>query len=468
VLAIRNLKSNGLPQNVTRSFAHQAGLFLLIGSLLGGLTALSAGTASAADWPQFRGADARGVADHPGLPDRWSESENILWKQPVAGRGWSSPIISGERIFLTTVTRDEGRPEEAKPGLYFGGDRPAPDDVIHEWQVLCLSLTDGRQLWQRTVHRGKPQTPRHIKNSYASETPVTDGERVYALFGDVGLYCLTVDGKPVWEKSLPACKTRFDWGTAASPVLHEDRIYMVSDNEQQSYITALDKRSGEQVWQVDRDEKSNWATPFIWQNELRTEIITPGTGKTRSYDLDGNLLYEFGGGSNITIATPYTAHGLLYVSSGYVLDGRRPIFALRPGAAGDISLTDDETSNESIVWCQKQEAPYNPTTIVYGDQLYVLHDRGFVTSFDATTGQQIYGKQRLPNGRAFTVSPWASNGKIFCLNEFGETFVIRAGRQFELLHRNKLDSSEVCMATPAFAGSRIVLRTGDHIYCIGE
>ncbi len=422
----------------------------------------------AEDWPQLRGTDSRGVADHPDLPDRWSETENVLWKQPIAGRGWSSPIITGGRVYVTTVTRDEGTGEAAKPGLYFGGDRRKPEEIVHNWKVLCFQLSDGKELWQRTLHRGKPQTPRHIKNSYASETPVTDGKHIYVLFGDVGLFCLTVDGDPIWSKELPPCKTRFDWGTAASPVLHEDRLYWVSDNEDESFVEALDKTTGEQIWRDDRDEKSNWATPFIWKNAQRTEIITPGTGKIRSYDLDGKLLYELGGASSITIAKPYTAHDLLYVSSGYILDKNKPLFAIRPGATGDISLHENETSNSSIAWCQKQAAPYNPTTIVYKDMLYVLYDRGFFAAFDARSGKPIYERKRLRNGRAFTSSPWASNGKIFCLNEYGETFVIKAGADYELSHINKLESEQLCMATPAIVDGKILLRTGDALYCIGK
>ena len=420
------------------------------------------------DWMQFRGPDSRGVSDATGMPDRWSESENIVWKTPVIGRGWSSPIVVGDRVFLTTVARDKGKPEDARPGLYFGGNREKPDDVPHAWKVICLDLATGAQLWEKTLHHGKPQTSRHIKNSYASETPVSDGERVYVLFGDVGLYCLTATGDLIWEKKLSPVKTRFDWGTASSPILHDGRLYMVSDSEDASYLTSINAKTGEQIWRVDRDEKSNWATPFIWQNELRTEIITPGTGRIRSYDLNGRQLYELAGCSSITIATPYSAHGLLYVSSGYVNDRNRPIFAIRPGAGGDISLHEDEASNEFIAWSQPQAAPYNPSTIVYGDQLYVLHDRGLMASYDAQTGEMIYEKQRIPNGRSFTSSPWAYNGKIFCQNEFGATAVIEAGREFKRLHTNELVSDELCMATPALIGTQLVLRTGDAVYCIGE
>ena len=418
------------------------------------------------DWAQFRGPGARGVSENAGLPDKWSETENVAWRTPIAGRGWSSPVVSGNRVFLTTVTLQSGQPEDAKPGLYFGGDRNKPMEVVHNWRLICFDLSNGDELWSETLHSGKPLTARHIKNSYASETPVTDGERVYALFGDVGLYCLSVEGDLIWSKELPPCKTRFDWGTAASPVLHNDRLYLVSDNEDESYLSAIDKRTGEQIWRKDRSEKSNWATPFIWENELRTEIITPGTGRVRSYDPDGNLLYEFGGCSSITIATPYSAHGLLYVTSGYVLDAKKPIFAIRPGASGDISLKEGETSGPFVEWCQRQSAPYNPSTIVYGDQLYVLYDQGMLASFDAKTGTAIYDKKRISGGRAFTTSPWAYDGKIFCMNEFGDTYVFAAGPEFRLLHTNHLEGKELCMATPAVAGSKLLLRTGDALYCI--
>jgi outer membrane protein assembly factor BamB len=269
----------------------------------------------------------------------------------------------------------------------------------------------------------------------------------------------------VWSKQVEPRKTRFGWGTAASSVLHKDRIYIVNDNDDGSYLLALDKKTGKQIWRAGRDEKSNWSTPYVWENRLRTEIITSGTGKFRSYDMNGNLLYEFGGGSSITIATPYSKFGLLYVSSGYILDRKKPLFAIRPGASGDISLTGDQTSNETIAWCQKQAAPYNPTTLIYGDLIYVLLDRGLLACYDAKSGKQIYDRKRLPNGRAFTSSPWAHGGKIFCLNEYGETFVVQAGPEFKLLHTNLLSDDDMCMATPAMAGDKLIVRSEHRIYC---
>jgi outer membrane protein assembly factor BamB len=281
----------------------------------------------------------------------------------------------------------------------------------------------------------------------------------------VGLFCFDLDGKLLWSKKWPSVPTRFGWGTAASPVLHGERIYLINDNDEQSFLVALNKKTGEQIWRVDRDEKSNWATPFVWKNEQRTEIVTPGTGKIRGYDLDGKLLWELGGMSSITIATPFTAHGLLYVSSGYVRDKKKPLFAIRSGAIGDISLKEDQTANRYIAWCRKTAGPYNPSPIVYGDYLYVLYDMGLLACYNAKTGEEVYGKRRIgPGARAFTSSPWAYDGKIFCLSEDGDTFVIRAGPQFELLGKNSL--GELSMATPAVVADGLIVRTLSHVFRI--
>lgn len=421
----------------------------------------------AGNWPQFRGPESRGVADDANLPDRWSATENIAWKSDVPGRGWSSPVVWGNRIFLTTVV-NTGESEEPKKGLYFGGDRKTPPDSIHRWMVLCFDLMTGDLLWERVVHEGKPESSIHLKSSFASETPFTDGERVYCVFGNLGVYCFDVEGNKLWEVPIEPRETRNGWGAAASPVLHGDRLYLVNDNEEDSYLVALDASTGAEIWRTTRDEKSNWSTPFIWQNNQRTEIVTPGTGQVRSYDLDGKLLWSLTGMSSITIATPYENDGLLYLSSGYVLDARKPIFAIRPGASGDISLVDGATSNEFVAWSQPQAAPYNPSTLVYENRLYALYDLGFIACFDAASGKQWYGKKRLPNARSFTASPWAYNGKIFCLNEDGVTFVLKAGDEFEELHVNSLAEDDMCMATPAIAGDRLIIRTSARIYCIAN
>jgi outer membrane protein assembly factor BamB len=334
--------------------------------------------------------------------------------------------------------------------------------------VYCFDLQNGKKIWEKQVHEGSPSTSVHLKNTYASETPVTDGERVYAYFGNLGLFCLDSNGKELWSQKWGHFKTAHGWGTAASPVLHKERIFVVNDNEEKSFLVALNKKTGEQLWRIERDEKSNWATPFVWENETRTELVVPGRNKVRSYDLDGKLLWEFGGMSSIVIPTPFAKSGLLYVCSGYVGDKTRPVFAIRPGATGDITLKDGEAGNQNIAWCEKTAGPYNPSPLVYGDNFYVLFDFGFLNCRDARTGRQIYDKQRInPDGNSgFTASPWAYDNKIFCLSEDGDTFVFRAGPEYKLIGKNSL--GEMCMATPAIARDSLIIRTASKLYRIQD
>jgi len=417
-------------------------------------------------WPQFRGPGATGVVEDPALPDTWSATENVVWKTPVPGMGWSSPIVWGERIFVTSVIK-QGDTEAPRKGLYFGGERFDLSKDEHRWMVYALDFQTGRIIWEREAFRGLVRASRHLKNSYASETPVTDGRHIYAYFGNVGLFCYDMKGTLVWKKEFEPRQTRFGWGTAASPVLYGDRLFILNDNDQSSYLLALDKRTGRQLWRVDREVGTNWATPYIWENGQRTELIVPGTKAVRSYDPQGRPLWEFHGMSTIVIPTPFAQLGLLYVASGYVGDQHRPVYAIRPGATGDISLREGETSNQYIAWSQRQAGPYNPSPVVYGDQYYTLLDRGFFTAHDARSGREIYGKQRIDvNSGAFTASPWAYNGKLFCLSEDGDTFVIQAGPDYKLLGRNSL--GEMCMATPAIARGSLFIRTAGNLFRIAR
>lgn len=416
-------------------------------------------------WPSFRGAESRGVSENTDLPDKWSATKNVSWKTNIPGRGWSSPIVWGKKVFLTTVV-NKGESESPKKGLYFGGNRLKIPESIHLWKVICLDLKSGEILWNKDVHKGQPKSSIHLKNSYASETPVTDGELIYCYFGSLGLYAMDFEGQVIWTHKVPAYPTRYGWGTASSPILHKDRVYLVNDNDEKSYLIALDKKTGKEVWKTSRDEKSNWSNPYIWKNKLRTEIIVPGSGRTRSYDLDGNELWSFKGMSSITIATPYAHDELLYLSSGYVGDSKRPLYAIKPGAKGDISVTSKDTSNNFIAWSNWKAAPYNPSTLLYQDQVYVLLDRGYLSAFESKTGAVIYGKKRLPGSTGFSASPWAYHGKIFCFNEDGGTNVCQAGKSFELLHTNQLAEDDMGMATPAIAGKNLLIRTSARIYCI--
>jgi outer membrane protein assembly factor BamB len=414
-------------------------------------------------WPQFRGSQAGVAADDPALPDSWSQTENIVWKIDVPGVGWSSPIVWEDHIFVTSVI-SEGQVEAPKLGLFAAGERPTSTD-IHRWMVYDFDFKTGRIRWAREVRRVVPFGPKHLKNTHASETPVTDGERVYAYFGSAGLFAFDLNGSLLWSKEFGPFNTRSGWGTAASPALYRDRLIILNDNDSQSFIAAFDKRTGQQLWRVNRDEGTNWSTPLIWEHERGTDIVTSGTRGVRSYDPDGKLRWELKGMSAITVPTPFAKQGLAYISSGFPGDALRPVYAIRSGASGDISLKEGENSNQYIAWSNPQLGTYNTTALVYGDYFYTLLDRGFVLCHDARTGQQIYGRQRLTAG-GFTASLWAYNGKVFAMSEEGDTYVVQAGPEFKILGKNSLD--EMTMATPAVAGGSLIIRTASKLYRISK
>lgn len=432
------------------------------------MTVLVCGHAhSDANWPQFRGPGSNpAIADNPNLPDTWSTTENVEWVTDVPGLGWSGPIVWGNKIFVTTVaaTGDFERPKE---GFYLGQGRPAPPDVEHSWYVYCFDLDTGKVVWRTLVNREKPRFPRHPKNTYASETPTTDGERVYALFGDLGIFCLDMEGNSVWKQPFEARKTKAGYGAAASPVLHGGKLFVVYDNDEASFIAAYDTKTGKQAWRRERDDISSWATPFVWKNELRTEIVTTGQKRNRSYSLDGELLWDMDGrmSSNV-IPTPFASHGMVFLDSGYFMDRHRPVYAIRPGASGDITLAEGENHNEFIVWYQPLAGNYSTSPLIYGDYYYSLLDRGFIECYNPLTGELVYERTRIsPKGRAtFTASPWAYNGKVFCLSEQGNTYVVKAGPEFELLRQNPLE--ELCISSPAIVGDRLIIRTVSKLYSI--
>ncbi len=428
------------------------------------------------NWPQLRGSAAGTAADHPDLPDRWSQTENVLWSVDVPGRSWSSPIVWGDHVFVTSALNTTGTEPPLKAvsayssrslgGPMTGADLSKTADQ-YRWMIYDFDFRSGKVRWQRVVHAAVPRETVHQKSSFAPETPVTDGERVYVYFGHAGLFAFDMAGTPLWSKPMPVLKVRTGWGSAASPVVHQGRVYIVNDNEEQSFIAAFEGRTGKELWRVTRDEGSNWTTPFVWEAGGRTEIVTAGTQKVRSYDRDGRLLWELKGMSTIAIPTPFAHHGLLYVTSGYPPDQLRPVYAIRPGASGDISLKPGETSNASIAWSLPTAGPYNPSPLVYRDRYYTLLDRGFLTSHDAKTGTEIYGRQRIAADSAgFTASPWAYNGKVFALSEDGDTFVMESGPEFKVVGRNSL--GEMSMATPAVAGGSLIIRTASKLYRISN
>lgn len=432
-----------------------------------------------------------GIAPDSRVPERWTTTRNVRWKTEVPGQGWSSPIVWGDTVFMTSGI--SGRPfKQPTPGLY-GNDYIAelraqglpPEEIMRRvrardneapeesdeirYMVYALDARTGAIRWAREAHRATPSGGRHRKNTYASETPFTDGERLYASFGqNVGLFCYSLDGTLLWKKQWPPQRIYLDFGTASSPVVHDGRVYLLHDNEDASFITALDAKTGEEIWRTPRPQeglpKSSWTTPFVWTHAGRTEIVTTGHGMILAYDLDGREIWRVTGMSMPT-ASPMAAGGLLYVGTGSQGDANRPFLAIRPGASGDITLKDGETSNAFIAWRHPRASGYTPSALVHGGRAYLIHDTGILTVLNAATGEQIYKVRVGGGGHTFSASPVAAGDRVFLVTEEGVTFVLQAGDGYQELARN--DLGEMSLASPAIAGGSIYIRTASRLYRIG-
>ena len=441
-------------------------------------------------WPQFRGPESNPVGTHARLAERWSKTENVEWSQEIPGRGWSSPIVTGGRVYVTTVTTD-GKSKPPQTGTEYSNEYVAelqkqglpieeiikrvterdielPNEVTLHYLLYSLDLKSGKVEWQKEFYTGRPPGGRHRKNSFVSESPVTDGKFIYLYVANLGLWAFDLKGNQVWNTPLESNPIYLDLGTGSSPALAGNLLIILSDNQKQQYIAAFDKQTGKQVWRTKRDlggtrepvQRSGWATPFVWRHALRTEIVTLGPGELISYDLSGKELWRMSGVSGTPVPTPFAYEGLLYINGGR----GRPLFAIRPGAAGDISLKQDQTSNEYIVWSQARGGTYLPSSVAYQGAVYTLTETGILNRFDARTGKQTYKIRIDPAATNFTTSPWAYNGKLFCLSEEGQTFVISTGEQFQLLHVNELD--DMAQASPALVGDRLLIRTEHRLYSI--
>lgn len=433
----------------------------------------SARVVIAEDWAQFRGPNANGVFATKGLPVEWGADKNIAWKVELPGAGWSQPVVWGGKIFVTTAETDnqkKPRGGEFDPGFPFGGfsfSGGKVPDVIYRWKVLCLDGATGKVVWERTAREGKPNAPIHRNNTYASETPVTDGERVVAYFGMTGLYCYDMAGKLLWSKDPGSYPMQMGWGTGSSPVLYGDRIFIQCDNDKESFLVALNKKTGDELWRVARDEKSNWSTPYIWKNKQRTELVTAGGTKMRSYRPEsGDLLWEMNSYGRTAI-TPVGDEEMLYVDSyDRMMGGRGSLVAIRAGASGDISLKAGETSNSFVAWSVSLNTYRVASPLLYAGCLYNLDQQsGTIRCYDAKTGALHY-RERLPGARGFTSSPWAGDGKVFFLDETGLTVVLEAVPKLQVVATNKLD--ETFWSSAAVVGENLLLRGVDHLYCIGK
>ena len=426
--------------------------------------------AFAQTWPQFRGPTGDGIstATHP---VEWSNEHNIAWKESIKGFAWSQPVVAGGKVFVTTAVTDQPvRPQagDLSPGFSFfsptglsrvlQGGRPA--DLQCTWKLICLDLETGKRLWEQPVHEGKPPIAVHRSNSYASETPVTDGERVYVHVSMVGLWCFDINGKELWHKPLPLQPMQFGWGAGASPCLHEDTLFLVCDNEKESFLLAIDKLDGTGQWRVDRSELSNWATPYIWRHQHGVELILCGGKQTISYDPgNGGVIWSLpAGGRSSTTAVGNRA--LLVVGSVARNDGQsRSLVAVRAGAKGELDQDSDH-----VAWSAPRAAPELASPLLHGDFLFSVKQQGGILACHDLASGKLHYRKRLPGAAGFTASPWTMNGQLFLLDENGKTFVVRPGKEPDLLHENQVDG--IFRSSVAVAAGRLLLRSVDHLYCI--
>jgi len=427
--------------------------------------------APGARWPSFRGPEAAGAADGQHLPDRWNPAtgENVLWRTPVPGLAHSSPVVWGDRVFVTSAVSGRGD-ATFKPGLY--GDGDASDDRSpHRWMLYALDARTGRIQWERTAVAGEPRNQRHIKSTYASASPATDGRIVVAWFGSEGIHAYDVDGGLRWSVDLGRVDMgaydipSYEWGPASSPIIWNGLVIVQCDTQADSFLLALDADTGATVWKRDRQELPSWGTPTIVETPAGPELVTNASNFVRGYDpKTGRELWKLGGSSKITAPTPIYAGGLHIVASGRAPE--RPVFAVRPGARGDLTLGRDETANAHVAWSKTGRGSYMPTPLAYRGRLYVLANNGVFDAYDLASGKEIY-RQRLPLvGSGFSASPVAADGRIYLSNEDGEMLVVEAGDTFTHLATNAM--GETLMATPALAGGVMFVRGARTLFAIGR
>jgi outer membrane protein assembly factor BamB len=421
------------------------------------------------DWPSFRGPYATGVADgqHPPLTWDVKTQANVRWKTPIPGLGHSCPIVWGDRLFVTTAISGDPNPK-VRIGNY--GDVGSVDDTTkHSWRVLCLDRESGKIRWERTAIEAVPKSKRHLKGSQANCTPATDGKRVVACFGPEGLYCYDFEGRLLWQRDLGTLDSSFaidreyEWGFGSSPIIHDGLVILQCDLSKGSFIAAYSLEDGSLVWSTPRDEIPSWSTPTIWRSAERVELVTNAAQYARGYDpITGKELWRLAKKSEVTIPTP-VAHGeFIYITSGN--RPIQPLFAIRPGASGDISLQEGEDRNSAVVWSKMRGGPYMTTPILYQDLLYTCSNAGMLTCYEADTGKEVY-KERL-GGVSYTASPVAADGRLYFVSEEGQARVVKSGRQFELLAVNDID--DICMATPAISDGTLFVRSQHHLLALGR
>jgi outer membrane protein assembly factor BamB len=421
-------------------------------------------------WGSFRGEGGAGVSEGQNLPDRWNgeTGESILWKKPIPGLAHSSPIVWGSRVFVTSAVSSRGE-ATFRPGLYGDGDA-SEDRASQRWTLHALDKRTGATLWERVVHEGLPIDKRHIKSTYASATPATDGRIVVASFGSQGIHAYDVEGRFLWKVDVGRLNLgaydipTFEWGPASSPLIWGDAVFVQCDTQEDSFLLALELETGKTLWKADRDELPSWASPAVYEGPSGAELVTNSPHYIRGYDpRTGKELWRLGGSSKITAPTPVFADGLIVVASGRRPE--QPIFVVRAGSRGDLTLPPGTTSSDAIVWSATRRGPYMPTPLVRDGILYVLGNNGIFDAYELATGKEIYRK-RIPHlGSGFSASPIAADGKIYLSNEDGEMIVVRAGKEFAHIATNPM--GELLMATPALSDGVMYVRAERHLFAVG-
>ncbi|HXE81637.1 MAG TPA: PQQ-binding-like beta-propeller repeat protein [Vicinamibacterales bacterium] len=433
-------------------------LLLFTGMVLAAAT-LAAGPASTPgphDWPSFRGPGAAGVANSATPPITWDleSGRHVVWSTEIPGLGHSSPVVWGDRVFVTTAVRVTPSGEPARDDVDPASAMRAP----HAWRLYCLDRRTGRVVWERTAHQGVPRVKHHAKASHASATPATDGTHVVALMGSEGLFTYDMNGTLVWKRDLGRLNQGYvddptdEWGPASSPVLHNGMVIVQNDRHSDSFIAAFDVRTGEQRWRVGRDEMPSWATPVLHRGSRET-LVTNSPKHIRGHDpATGRELWRIEDGTQVKVPSPVVAGDLIIVTGGWPTGGR-PIFAIR-AATGEIA------------WQVERGSSYTPTPVVYDGLLYVCVDNGILAAYDVRTGERIYQHRIARDAGGFSASPVAAAGRLYLASEDGVLYVVRAGRTFELLARN--DMGEMVLATPAISGSLLLVRTRTRVVALGE
>jgi outer membrane protein assembly factor BamB len=426
---------------------------------------------AAGSWPSFRGPQGSGVAERQSLPDTWSvkTGQNIRWRTPIPGLAHSSPIVWGDRVFVTSAISSDPK-ATFRPGLYGDGDA-SEDRSRHRWVIYALDKQSGAIVWERVAYEGEPRNKRHIKSTYASSTPATDGRIVVAWFGSQGVHAYDMNGNFLWKVDLGRVDMgaynipTVEWGPASSPIIWNGLVILQCDTQGDSFILALDERTGETVWKTERAELPSWGTPTVAVTAEGPELVTNASNFIRGYDpRTGKELWRLGGSSLITAPTPVFGDGLFVIASGRAPE--RPIFVVRGGARGDLTLGDGKTTSETVVWSRTGRGSYMPTPLIYNGLVYVLANNGVFDAYRLRTGDEAY-RQRLPLiGSGFSASPIAADGKIYLSNEDGEMLVVTAGPEFKHIATNSMD--ELMMATPALSDGVMYVRTSASLVAIGR